>query len=323
MISVPVLVALIAVATSVVLVIIGVIALLRRGRTGVVSPLNMDDGLLGQRVITHARRRVVVAVGFSVALFFAVACVGFTAPQLLGIPLGLAPGLAVSGGLLLFAATPSASVPPYERTSASLRPRDPWSFGPRWAFVLPLTIAATLIAFLVWTGINSSPDENGLHRTISVVDATSKSTSGPYPGWFYGVPLIAVTVVLAASTVLALGRVSKTPSIPKVDLAAVDRRWREASTRVITNLSTAALLGYFGGTAFTAGQATVNVAMTGGPGGYIFRQPEFAVGIVFLVAGALLAAAGLVFLILSARDAMTLRTSFRRAVQGEMQPGSA
>ena len=189
--------------------------------------------------------------------------------------------------------------------------------------MLPLTIAAVLIAFLVWTGINSSADENGLYRTISVVDATAKFTSGPYPGWFYGVPLIAVAVVLAASTVLALGRVSKTPSIPKVDLAAVDRWWRESSTRVITNISTAALFGYFGGTAFTAGQATVNVAVTGGTGGYLFRQPEFAVGIIFLVTGALLAAAGLVFLIFSARAAMTLRTSPRRAVQGKMQPHSA
>ena len=91
MISVPFLVALIVVATSVVLVIIGVIALVRHGRTGVVSPLNMDDGPLGQHVTTYAKRRAVVAVGFSVALFFAVACVGFSAPQLLGIPLGLAP----------------------------------------------------------------------------------------------------------------------------------------------------------------------------------------------------------------------------------------
>ncbi|WP_141629969.1 hypothetical protein [Salinibacterium sp. PAMC 21357] len=177
--------------------------------------------------------------------------------------------------------------------------------------MLPVVIAAAFVVMLVGTGLTASADENGLLRVITVAEATTSSTASPYPGWFYGVPLIAVTVVLAVSTLLALSRVSATQSLPIEGFAELDRQWRAGSTLVITKLSTSALLLYFGGTAFIAGQATRNVATTytaaGDTFSATFRQPELAIGVSLQVLGAVLAISGLVFLAAAASTALTLR----------------
>lgn len=264
-------------------------------------------------VVRHAQRRAIIAVVFALVLFTAITAIGFAEPQMLGLPLGIAPGLAVSGGLLLFSASVPPRIPQPAQNSAALSRRYPWSFGPRWAFALPVAVAAAFIAFLVATGITSSPGDDGLYRSISVADANTSSTAGPYPGWFYGLPLIAVTIVLAIATLLALHRVSVTPSLPNAELAELDGRWRSASTLVITKLSTSALLIYFGGTAFIAGNATNNVASrytaTGDTFSVTFRQPEFAIGVSLQLLGAVLAVAGLIFLSAAATAALSLRST--------------
>jgi hypothetical protein len=272
-------------------------------------PVNEVQESLAAGVVQHAERRVVIAIGFTIAVFTAIASIGFAAPQLLGVPLAIAPGLAVSGALLLFA----ASVPPLASNpainSAVLKRRHPWSFGPRWTFIAPLGIAAAFVAFLIVTGITSSPDSNGLYRGISVTDATTSSTASPYPGWFYGLPLMVVTVVLAMSTLLALRRVSATPSLPNTRLAPLDRHWREVSTLVITKLTTAALLSYFGGTAFIAGQATHNAATSfAATAGTAIREPDFAAGVTFQIIGGILALSGLAFFVAATFTAVSLRT---------------
>lgn len=323
MISLPALFTVSASLLGLVLIVAALIGLWRRGRTVDHVKSAANDTSVAEHAVRHAQRRAVVAVVFSIAMFVAISSVAFAAPQFLGIPLAAAPGLAVSGGLLLFAATPPAPVPKRERNSALLRPRLPWSFGPKWSFLLPLAVAAGFIIFLIWAGITSSPDARGLYRTISVSGDATSSTASPYPGWFYGAPLIVVTVVLAISTILALVRISSTPSLPAAELAHLDHHWRNISTRVITKLSTAAMLGYFGGAAFIAGQATHNVASSRGINDYVLRQPEFAIGATLLVAGSVLAIAALVFLILAAFDAATLRTAARLAWRADLQAGSA
>lgn len=318
MISFPLVLAVLATALCVVLIAVSMTAL-SRDRHGVshpaADPLQKSSGA---GVVRHAQRGAVVAVAFTISVFMVIASIGFATPQLLGVPFGIAPGLAVSGGLLLFA----ASAPPRTRNtainSAALDRRLPWSFGPRWGFTLPLGIAAAFVVFLIVTGITSSPDENGLYRTISIADATSSSTAGPYPGWFYGFPLILVTLVLATSTLLALRRVSATRSLSNTSLASLDQHWREVSTLVITKLSTAALLAYFGGTAFIAGQAVHNVATSfSTTTGYTLQQPEFAVGVTLQIVGGISAISGLAFLVASALTAATLRTRVLSAMHGD------
>ena len=323
MISLPALFTVSASVLGLVLIVAALIRLWRRGRTADHVKSVANKASVVEHAVQHAQRRAVVAVVFSIAMFVAISSVAFAAPQFLGIPLAAAPGLAVSGGLLLFAVTPPALVPKRERNSALLRSRRPWSFGSKWSFFLPLAVATGLIIFLTWAGVTSSPDARGLYRAISVSDDATSSTASPYPGWFYGVPLIVVTVVLAISTVLALVRISSTPSLPAAELGHLDQHWRNISTRVITKLSTAAMLGYFGGAAFIAGQATHNVATSRGTNGYVLRQPEFVIGATLLVAGGVLAIAALVFLILAAFDAATLRTAALRAWRGDLQAGSA
>lgn len=316
MISIPLVLAVLGTALCVVIIAVSVTSLSRErhgvGRSAA-DPLRKS---LMAGVVRHAHRRAVVAVAFTIAVFMVIASVGFATPQLLGVPFGIAPGLAVSGGLLLFA----ASAPPRTRNaainSAALDRRLPWSFGPRWVFTLPLGIAAAFVVFLIVTGISSSPDENGLYRSISVADATTSSTASPYPGWFYGFPLIVVTVVLATSTLLALRRVSATRTSSNTGLATLDRLWREVSTLVVTKLSTAALLAYFGGTAFIAGQAVHSVAISyETTAGYTLQQPEFAIGVTLLIVGGLFVISGFAFLISAAVTAATLRTQVQSEIQ--------
>ena len=311
MISLPIALAVFIATVFVVPLVIRVISASRhrQGSDGELAQAQRNQ--VAADVAKHAQRRAVVSVAFAIALFVAIASVGITEPQLLGVPFGIAPGLAVSGGLLLFAASAPLRIAQPARNSAELNRRYPWSFGPRWVFVLPVAIAAAFVALLVGTGLTSSVDDAGLARAITVADATMSSTASPYPGWFYGVPLIAVTVVLAVSTLLALSRVSATPALPNEGLAELDRQWRSVSTLVITKLSTSALLLYFGGTAFIAGQATRNVATTftavGDTFSATFRQPEFAIGVSLQVLGGLLAISGLIFLAAAASTALTLR----------------
>ncbi|MEV8252817.1 hypothetical protein AB0O95_02505 [Rhodoglobus sp. NPDC076762] len=311
MISLSAALALIIATVFVIPLIIRLSAETRHRRRFADEGVNAQHEQVAADVARHAQRRAVVSVAFAIALFVAIASVGIGAPQLLGLPFGIAPGLAVSGGLLLFAASAPLRIAQPARNSAELNRRHPWSFGPRWVFVLPLAIAAAFVALLVATGLTASADEMGLSRAITAADATTSSTAGPYPGWFYGVPLIAVTVVLAVSTLLALSRVSATPSLPNEGLAELDRQWRSVSTLVITKLSTSALLLYFGGTAFIAGQATRNVATTytalGDAFSSTFRQPEFAIAVSLQLLGGLLAISGLVFLAAAVSSALTLR----------------
>ncbi|MFP3468125.1 hypothetical protein, partial [Leifsonia sp. SIMBA_070] len=82
--------------------------------------------------------------------------------------------------------------------------------------------ALTLILGLVLTGLYSSADENGLHRIFQrrglsgcgiedgrVVDVQyNLSSTGPFPGWYYGVPVMISTVLLVIVVYWSLLRIA-------------------------------------------------------------------------------------------------------------------
>jgi len=221
-----------------------------------------------------------------------------------GLPLLVAPGIAVAIGVLVFALL-SARIVSYRgpRRSASLMPRTAWCYGPAWGFLLPLIAAGAVIAFAIAAGLASSQQPDGAFRSIRI----GTSVTGPYPGWYYGVPLIAVTVLLAGVTVFALGHIASAPrsAADNDPIDELDRIVRILSTRTVMQLSSGALFLYSGCVSMVAGWATSNAATTFASGSRVLqhRQPATAIGVTEISVGVAFALLGGVLLTLSILDA--------------------
>jgi len=265
------------------------------------------DGLAA-RAYRRARSRALLCLGAALAVLVGGMALHSARPELLGLPLALAPGVAAATALLGFAVLPSAVEPSSGPVSAALTPRTAWSFGRRRAFALPATLAAASLAFLGWAALVADPDDQGRMRSFSITDGATTASSGPFPGSFYGLPLAVVTVLLAGSTYLALRRIASTAALP-VPLASVaDRHWRTGSTRVVTQLATTALLGHLGGAAAFAGLAVRSAATTiSMNGGNASRMAP--TGTVLAVVGGALLVAGVGTAVLGVGNALTLRSA--------------
>ncbi|TFD88994.1 hypothetical protein [Cryobacterium serini] len=221
-------------------------------------------------------------------------------PGWYGLPLLLAPGVAAAIGLLVFALCPTRIVTDRPaRRSADLVPRRVWTYGPAWGFLLPLGAAVATVVFAIIAGLASSAQPDGAFRSITI----GQSTASPYPGWYYGVPLIGLTVLLAAVTLFALGRIASAARSEQFE--ALDRAVRILATRVVMQLSSGALFLYSGGVLLVAGWATRNAATTFLPGGTAASamQPAATIGLTELVAGLIVTLLGGVLVILSILDA--------------------
>ena len=255
-----------------------------------------------QSLLDAARKRAVFAVLSSAAVVVALFVVGYFLNALVGLPIVLAPALGGATGLLLYSATPPRVVEldSDAARAASLTPRTPLSFVPTRGSSILAVVVILQIAFLIFTGATSSPDESGRYRMIAFQTADSGSASSPYAGWFYGLPLLVTTVILVATTLLALWRVSSTPALPHPDLAEVDAGWRRATARIIVAIGGAALLLQFGEVAIQSGLAIRNAYFDGVPSGWDM------IGQLFEGAGLLMMIGSIVALTLAALWALTL-----------------
>ncbi|ALE06592.1 hypothetical protein AL755_15875 [Arthrobacter sp. ERGS1:01] len=272
-----------------------------------------SNAAVGRAMLTAQLPGMVSAI-FAVILFIALLRPSVAVAGRVGLPLALSAGACVTAGLLLFSALPPAR--PYATATASASTVPPTvppaksSLRRRWTLALPLLVLAANLAVFVTAGLTSATDSQGGYRLLRLADATRSAAASPYPGWSYGVPLMLVMLALAASMLLALRRIATAPSLPDPRMAGLDRRWREISTRIVARLVTGALLAYLGGTAFMAGLAMVNGAASGGSATSP-AQPLFALGIAAIVAGVAVVLAGVVGLVLAARDALTIRGAVR------------
>lgn len=183
--------------------------------------------------------------------------VGTWWPQGYGLPYALAGSVGALAGLSaynLYRRTGWDSSPG-ERTHAELTPRRPASFARQWVFALPLATALTLILGLVLTGLYSSADENGLHRIYQrrglsgwgiedgrVVDVQyNLSSTGPFPGWYYGVPVIISTVLLIIVVYWSLRRIAAAARPTSPGLFHLDTALRSLRTAFVMATSSAAL----------------------------------------------------------------------------------
>lgn len=78
---------------------------------------------------------------------------------------------------------------------------------PRWAL---LTWTVGLVVTLVVSGLVS---DNGRRITRSVSAAAGSASAGPFPGWYYGVPLLAGAAVVLAATAAVLRLVARRPAV--------------------------------------------------------------------------------------------------------------
>lgn len=138
---------------------------------------------------------------------------------------------------------------------AELTPRQATSFARKWVFSLPLAISVALMLGLVVTGLYSVTDENGFHRLYQsrslsgwgveggeIIDAQySISLQGPFPGWFYGIPLIAASVAMIFAVYWSLRRVALMARPMSPVLYDADTKLRSLQTTFIMAASSAVL----------------------------------------------------------------------------------
>lgn len=261
-------------------------------------------------VVRAATHRLLTAVGLAALILAAGFVIATWFPRLLGIPLAVAPALAGTAGLLLYAAFPSPKDPDSCGTtrSASLDPRGPLSFTTRWHIGGLSTIVVITLGLLVTTGMTASKDDLGLSRQISFGDAMHSSGAGPYPGWFYAVPLIIATLLLGVATIIALRRIATTPSLPGQELEHEDHAWRSLVTRIVMLLSGSTALMQTGGIALFAASA---IRSAGVHSGLSPIAGPISIGLLVIGIGALVAS--LAGFTLTALRALDLRPAVARA----------
>ena len=207
-----------------------------------------------------ARRRslVRIAIAIAVAVVVGVAGLGVNAatPDLFGLPLLLTPLAMTCAGFIVIAVWPQVAVAETAvHRSADLIPRGPWSYIPGWSLALTAFSAVLVLVAVLVFGVTSSPQPDGLFRAVQVDALPYSSTAGPYPGWFYGVPIGVMIAGTALVAVLALVRVSSAPRPTDTTLREVDQIMRMILTRVVAKFAAGTFTVYVGGMVFFGGAA--------------------------------------------------------------------
>ncbi|GAB3156344.1 hypothetical protein GCM10027058_30270 [Microbacterium neimengense] len=287
----------------------------RRGRSGAEDTRSLSP--LVRRLLRSARRRALAAIVVAGGVVVGLSAASFSAPQLVGLPILLAPAVGAISGLVLYAVIPprAGDAGPDSPREASLTPRTPLSHTGRRGIGLLVFIVVAQSLFVLFAGLTSSADERGRERTIAFDTAEYATAASPYPGWFYGVPLLVATAMLVLSTFLALRRVSSTPALGERRLADVDASWRRETAQIILLVALSAVLLPLGGVALQAGLS-------------IGRAYVLGVGVAWIVAATILAVVGVlvsacsvVAVIMAARRAILLPVSV--AAEAGDRPASA
>lgn len=103
--------------------------------------------------------------------------------------------------------------PPRETVrTAGLAPRRVRDYVPPRMTRLLLAQAAALVVLLAVAGAVASPDDSGRARalTVTCADGSTASTS-PWPGLFYGLPILAALAVSTAACSWSLTRIARRP----------------------------------------------------------------------------------------------------------------
>ncbi len=175
----------------------------------------------------HGARRH-AALGASLAAVAAVACFVVALPLLVqhvgGIARGVAWGLVPSGaGLVLVAVLALTEVtwpaPAGAVRTASLARRSVRDIAPpllrRWLWVATALVALLTIGF----GVSAAPSGRAVALSGSTPRGDVGVSTGPYPGWYFGLPLLAGALLLTAGVELVLRLIAARAVVPGVGAA--------------------------------------------------------------------------------------------------------
>ncbi|PST47714.1 hypothetical protein COO72_11645 [Bifidobacterium callitrichos] len=206
---------------------------------------------------------------------------------------------------------------------ASLRSREPWTYARWYVLAQPIIVAVMLIGYLTITACMGTMDGDGAGRSIRLTRENSygvvRGESGPFPGVYYAVPLIAVTVLLIVLVCAALLRISRTPAPPGWHDGRADRLWRAAMTKFVVFLSSGSMLADAAGVLYFAGAATRRVGTN-----FDTLPPTYAddvyptLGLLQMAVSRVMAALALVYLAMAVFAAARLWIGMRRAASGTM-----
>lgn len=212
-----------------------------------------------------------------------------------GVLIGLTPTLAGA----TFLAVQSIGELTWPRPSGSVRrapltPRTVRTIAPRRLRGLNWAWAGGLAATLAICG-RLSGNGRDVERGW---DATSSGASGPFPGWFYGVPLLVATAVVLVGVEVVLQLVARRPAVgdtaPDDDLAL-----RTLSARRVLRGTQLVLAWTFAGVLLVAGSALRNVGTIEVDGVNLTSTAHVSAGTALLLLGLAVALAGPVTVLLT------------------------
>ncbi|MFF5793974.1 hypothetical protein ACFY5D_18170 [Paeniglutamicibacter sp. NPDC012692] len=190
------------------------------------------------------------AFGAAVAIFFTEAF-----PRTYGLLMVAAPAIMAVLAAAVYAfwriphEFPTADPAPSGRISADLTPRSTGMFGPAWGIVLPGVLLIGTLGGLLVAGMFSGPDEKGLYRDLPYVSMNgaqldensvvtqihmSDGSTGPFPGWYYGLPVMGLLVIAGILTLWALNVNARRPRLRSTGLQGFDHAVRTHNGYVLS-----------------------------------------------------------------------------------------
>lgn len=301
-----------------------------------------DDRLIASMYRREARASLIaLALGCGVAMLMCM--VGFWWARGYGLPLALAGSAGTLAGLLAYSLYPRPTWNPAApgRAVADLEPRGATSFARQWVFVLPLASATTLLLGLLLAGIFSSTDEKGLHRAFQrrslsgwavengqVTDLQyNLSSTSPFPGWYYGVPIMIGTILVISIVFWSLRRIATAPRPPSAELFGADTYLRSLRTAFVMAASSSALAFHIAGLAAVTGSVLGSSYMdpvpTADPAiapGTVPIEPGHTLALVLILASMVVAVAAVVLLARAITVSTEMQARARRGAEPQGVP---
>lgn len=177
-----------------------------------------------------------------------------------------------------------------EVRAAPLTRRTPWSLGGARLKGVVVTAAALVIG-LVLAGVTA--DETGrafATPPVTLPDGGAVSgSSGPYPGWAYGLPMLAGLVVAAVTTWLALTSITRRSPLAAVAAAQDAAVRRTSADRLLAGVQLC-LGTAFAASAWMAGNAVLSRGLSIEANGYPVEDRALVIaGVALMVAAAAVA----------------------------------
>jgi hypothetical protein len=256
---------------AILLFALAIIAIVVVALVFVVRPLRrlaMTEG--AQRSARAAGLRVRARSGIAILAAVVVAIIGVGA--LAGSPatgagrvLGIVPLVAIGAAILVFVIMPTPEfLEPRSLRSAELSRRRPRDFVATRTLLAPAIAALALALALTVFSFIAEPDGQSISHTSGAVladNGSMSSTASPYPGYYYGIPILLALVVLCALTVAAIARIAAAPRPTDESLRAADDATRTLSIRAVTTAASSAAVFTLGAVLYIAAAATANVGM--------------------------------------------------------------